>query len=519
MRQRLAQLQNDRTREHAAEIRADCRTLKGFVQHAWRVLEPRAILVWNWHMDAICDHLEAVTYGRINRLCINVPPGSSKSLLVSVLWPAWEWGPCGLSSLRYLATSFNDGPSTRDTRKCRDLILSEWYQALWPEVHLVRAGETSFANSNTGTREGVAFGSLTSQRGDRLIIDDPHSTETAESDAERAKTSRKFREGALDRLNDLEKSAIVVIMQRLHMDDVTGVIEQLPELGFVMLVIPMRFEVEAAAKRGPTSIGWVDPRTQEGALMDPVRVPPAEADKLEVGKGDYAWAGQYQQRPAPREGGLFKIPEDWQTSMVVEPEGVPRGGKRVRGWDIAGSKRKTSPYTVGLQGKQVGPVVYLLDCKRKRDGIVANEALIVNTARDDGIDVVQSIPQDPGSAGLSQKAHLGGKLGGLEFVFSTETGDKYDRAVPFAAQWNAGNVKLVRGPWNAALIEEYRNFPSGSLKDQVDAGSRLYSELLKREESTPGPPPETAAPGNPNVPTYPEDYEDEDGYGLAEAYD
>src|ERR1700746_1134533 len=157
-----------------------CKSLAGFVREAWHVLEPNATYVHNWHIDAICQHLEAVTDGRINRLLITVPPGSMKSLLVSVFWPAWEWGPKGLRSMRYLATAFNDGPVTRDTRKTRDLILSEWYQSLWPEVQLSRAGETSFGDTSTGTREGVPFGSLTSQRGDRLVIDDPHSVETAE---------------------------------------------------------------------------------------------------------------------------------------------------------------------------------------------------------------------------------------------------------------------------------------------------------------------------------------------------
>lgn len=167
------------------------------------MLEPNAALVWNWHLDAICEHLEAVTAGRINRLLINVPPGSSKSMAVSVMWQAWEWTQPHLRSLRYLATSFNDGPVKRDTRKCRDLILSDWYRFLWPEVTLTRTGEMSFANASTGTREGVPFGSLTSQRGDRLVVDDPHSTETAESPTERANTTRRFREGAVNRLLSL----------------------------------------------------------------------------------------------------------------------------------------------------------------------------------------------------------------------------------------------------------------------------------------------------------------------------
>src|ERR1700733_16173799 len=97
-----------------AAVRARCETLVGFVREAWHVLEPNARFVHNWHIDAICQHLEAVTDGRINRLLINVPPGSMKSLLVSVFWQAWEWGPRGKAALRYLATAFNDGPVKRD---------------------------------------------------------------------------------------------------------------------------------------------------------------------------------------------------------------------------------------------------------------------------------------------------------------------------------------------------------------------------------------------------------------------
>ena len=232
-------------------IRRRCQSLSGFVREAWHVLEPQARYVHSWHIEAICQHLEAVTDGRINRLLINVPPGSSKSLIVSVMWPAWEWGPCGRRSLRYLTTAFNDGPVKRDTRKSRDLIASEWYRALWPDVRLPRTGETSFANSDTGTREGVPFGSLTSQRGDRLIIDDPHSTETAESDTERLNTTRKFREGAVNRLNDQERSAIVVIMQRLHEQDISGVIISLG-MNYVHLMLPMEFDPDRACS---TAIG------------------------------------------------------------------------------------------------------------------------------------------------------------------------------------------------------------------------------------------------------------------------
>ena len=206
------------------------------------MLEPNSSYSHGWHIDAICAHLEAISAGRINRLLINVPPGMMKSLLVSVFWPAWEWGPQGRASLRYLASSYSENYVKRDSRRMRDLVASEWYQGLWGDkVRLVRAGELSFANEETGFREGVPFPSLTGGRGDRVIIDDPHSTETAESEAERARTARIFRESVPTRLNDPATSAIVIIMQRLHANDVSGVALSL-KLGYDHLCLPMEFE-------------------------------------------------------------------------------------------------------------------------------------------------------------------------------------------------------------------------------------------------------------------------------------
>ena len=299
---RAAEADRQRVERDAEAIRARCRTLAGFVREAWHVLEPSTTYVHGWHIDAICEHLEAVTDGRITRLLINVPPGSMKSLLVSVFWPAWEWTQPEHRAKRYLTTSFSENNAKRDTRKMRDLVQSTWFQTLWPDVKLVRAGEMSFANSDTGNRECAAFGSLTGQRGDRLIIDDPHSTETAESDAEREATTRKFREGALNRLNDQVRSAIVVIMQRLHEDDLTGVALKL-RMPWVHLMLPMEFD---PARPCSTVIGFKDPRTVAGELLDPSRFPQRAVDELKADMGPYAWAGQYQQAPGPRDGAFFE---------------------------------------------------------------------------------------------------------------------------------------------------------------------------------------------------------------------
>ena len=272
--------------ETISEVRQKCRnSLVSFVEEAWPVLEPRMAFVKGPLVEAICEHLEAVTAGLITRLLINVPPGSAKSLLVSVMWPAWEWGPKGLTSYRYISSSFAETAVVRDVRKTRMLVTSDWYQRHWPHVELTRGGELSFENTLTGTRDGVAFGSLTSRRGDRLILDDPHSVEKAESPLDRERATRRFREGAVNRLNDQAKSAIVVIMQRLHEADISGVIQEyMPD--YVQLILPMEYE---SGRHCETEIGFSDWRRSDGELLFPARWGRQEVENLKRDMDKFAW--------------------------------------------------------------------------------------------------------------------------------------------------------------------------------------------------------------------------------------
>lgn len=473
IRSRRADLVRERTARDADQIRARCATLAGFMREAWAVLEPSTPLIWNWHLDAICEHLEALATGRMTpRLVINVPPGSSKSLIASVFLLAWIWGPLGQPGKRYVGTSFKIDIATRDSRKCRDLIASEWFQTLWP-IEFSRKGEGDFANTSMGSRIAVAFPSLMGERGDILGIDDPHSLDGAESENDRNKNVRRFVEGGQSRINDRVNSIILIIMQRLHMDDLSGAVLA-RNLGYEHLMIPMRYEPERSIV---TQIGWKDPRKIDGELMDPQRVPESEVQKEE--KSEYSFAGQYQQRPAPREGGLFKV------DKLEIVESVPVGALTVRGWDLAGSTRKTSAYTVGLRMSRHRGIVYIEDVRRARASPNEVEVLVQNTAKDDGLSILQDLPQDPGQAGKAQKMRYAELLAGHRFSITTETGKKEDRAVPLASQIEAGMVRMVRGAWNAALLDEFRNFPNGTYKDQVDAASRAFAALLRGDQLQP----------------------------------
>ena len=262
-----------------------------------------------------CAHLEAITDGVqfddgtfYNRLLINVPPGAMKSLLTSVFWPAWVWGPRNEPHKRFLCASHSQGLAIRDSTKMRRLIVSDWYQARWGDRFKLTGDQnakTKFENTATGFREAIAAGSITGARGDIVIIDDPHSVESAASDAERANTLEWFTEAVPNRMNNPERSAIVVIMQRLHQEDVSGIILD-RKLGYDHVMLPMRYDPGRAK---PTMLGLEDPRSEEGELLFPARFPLHVVDRDEGVMGPYATASQHQQTPEPRGGGIIK--RDW----------------------------------------------------------------------------------------------------------------------------------------------------------------------------------------------------------------
>ena len=454
---------------NAVEAELCKRSLAAFAQRAWPVLEPSTDLKWGWALDAICEHLEAVTAGEIKDLLMNVPPGSMKSLLTGVIWPAWEWGPAGHPQNRFLGTAHSQTLAIRDNMKCRRLIQSTWYQNRWPTgLTTDQNAKTKFENDSTGFREAMAFTSMTGSRGDRVILDDPISADNANSDAELENARITFTETLPTRVNN-DKSAIVVIMQRLNERDTSGIILDLG-LDFTHLMIPMRYEAD---RKCTTSIGWSDPRKVDGELMFEDRFPEDQVAKLEKTMGSYAAAGQLQQRPAPRGGGMFK--RAWFKVVGAAPAGCTWA----RGWDLAATESKTAAHTAGVKiGRSPDGNFYIGDVVKDQLSPGGVEQLIVNTASQDGKSVKGSIPQDPGQAGKAQKQYLIRQLAGYNYTASPESGDKITRAQPLAAQAEAGNVYLIDGPWVKDFLDELETFPAGKFKDQVDAASRAFAEVI-----------------------------------------
>ena len=248
-------------------------SLRDFVDEAWPVVEPTTTLVPGWHVDAVCEHLEACTRGELRRLIINVPPRCTKSLLVSVFWPAWVWTT--MPSKRWLFGSYAADLSVRDSLRRRDVILSRWYQQRWGGRFGLRYDQNQkmrFDNDRTGFRLATSTGGIgTGEGGDVIVADDPHNVIEAESDAQRRSVRRWWDQSMSTRGNDPTTVCHVVVMQRLHERDLCG--HLLAQGGYEHLCLPMEFE---PARRCVTSLGWSDPRSGEAELLCPGRFARAE---------------------------------------------------------------------------------------------------------------------------------------------------------------------------------------------------------------------------------------------------
>lgn len=314
-----------------------------FVKYVWPVVEPAIEFVEGWALSAIADHLQAVTRGEIRRLLINVPPGFSKSLLTDVFWPAWEWGPQNRPWYRYVCAAYSNHLTERDNMRCRNVVMSERYQRLWGNRFRIsneQFTKVKFANDKTGWKLATSTGGIgVGERGDRFIIDDPNNTMMMESEAVRYTTNMWFTEVVPDRLNNPKESAIVIIQQRLHEEDVSGVALS-RDLGYTHLCVPMEYyphpfingyDVEGKIKtfdssdpeaEKPVKVFWQDPRAEDGEPAWPERFGPEQIEELKKAKGPYAWAGQYQQTPEVRGGSIIRYDywQDWKDPKYPDME-------------------------------------------------------------------------------------------------------------------------------------------------------------------------------------------------------
>jgi len=334
------------TAEHVLAARRELsrRSLADFVRLAWPVIEPGQPYVHGPHVDVMCQALERVARGETKRLLLNVPPGTMKSLLVGVFFPMWMWGPQGRPSARFVGVAHEQSLGVRDNLKCRRLASSDWYQKLWGDTVTLTGDQNTkvnFENTATGFRQVATPSNITGRRGDFVILDDPLSAENANSEAEREKVNLWFREALPTRLNNPDSSAIIVVMQRLHERDVSGLILS-EKLGYEHLMLPMRFEPDRADPE--------DWRTDEGELLFPERFSEETVTDLERTLGPYATAGQLQQRPMTDNDITTARPERKETPRV----GVNAFIEPTTGIEI--DKLDGGSLTLSFQGENWGGV-------------------------------------------------------------------------------------------------------------------------------------------------------------------
>lgn len=419
------------------------------------------------HHPLMAKALTRVYEGKCKRLIINIPPRYSKTEFIQN-FIAWTLGKAPDSE--YIYSSYSGSLAANNTGMTKQIVLHPEYHRIFPDT-LIRAdsqakdhwstsaGGVIYASGNEGTLTGFGGGKMRPGFGGFLVIDDPiKPTEARNADLKR-KVIEWFQETFESRKNDVD-TPIIVIMQRLGDDDLSGWLKE-GNNGEEWEVISLPALCESTDDLLGREIGealWPEKHDAEKLQLMQIAAP-------------YMFAGQYQQRPSPAEGNIFR-PDQLQTIEVLPAVHI----EWCRGWDFGSTV--DGDFTVGAKIGRLPDGRFIIgDIVRLRTGPDERDAALRNTAYADGFAIKISMPQDPGQAGKTQVLDLGKKLSGFNVMFSPETGSKEVRAEPFASQVNIGNVLMLRGSWNKDLVDEMRTFPNSQYKDQVDACSRAFAEV------------------------------------------
>lgn len=470
------------------------RRLKEFVRIFWKYADP-ATFVSNWHIDAICEHLEAVSQGKLHRLIINVPPRFMKSLLTSVFWPAWDWRKH--PERKFLFASYSHNLSIRDTVKSRRLIESPLYQrwihreypktATLPCFRLTSDQNTKirYENNYHGYRIATSVdGALTGEGGDIIVVDDPHNVVEGESEAMRGACLRWWDEAMSTRLNDAKTGSYVIIMQRIHSDDLTGHILAREHKNWCHLCLPMEYEGRSLVRNSP--LGFVDPRRIPGDLLWPQRFDAEVVANLRKSLGPYAAAGQLDQTPSPREGGLcntskITILPFFDSERARLANGITDS---IRYWDKAGTQGGGCRTSGVLMHKMKNnDFDYIIeDVVSGQWGYGPREKVIKATAQLDGTHVKVVVEEEGGSGGKESAERTIKMLAGYRAFRDRVTGSKEKRAEPFCAQVDVGNIAVVQAEWTKGYLAELQQFPNGKFKDMMDGTSGAFNGLSLKKK-------------------------------------
>lgn len=509
-------------------------TLAQFVSASWEILEPSTPLQWNWHLDALCSHVEALLLDKPGprlqielskarlkgidlaqllalqpelagevcpqNLLINVPPGCMKSLIFSVFAPAWIW--LHRPGWRAIYASGNPSVVTRDSLKCRNLIKSDWYQQTFRpswQISVDQDEKQHFANTKGGYRRGIgAGGVVTGDRADFLGVDDANDAKEIHQKSHRVQINENWWDNAWhNRIADPTASKRGIIMQRLHEEDLAGHVienEGLASKGGLWAHFVIAMEAEADGPGDKVSwLGWSDPRKLEGELMFPERFHPKylEGELLTLRNAGYA--GQMQQRPVAAAGNRF-LRSWWRFwSPTGEKQVRPKGANDVAplkwnpiedlsrcyeviaSWDCTFKDTDGSDYVANVVVAIDGARRIVLERGRARLSF-GNTKKEIRAQHERHPYITETLVEDAAN-GPAVISDLESEIPGLIAV--RPLGGKEARAAVMEPKVEAGNWYLPEGaPWLDEWFNEYGAFPNGKHDDQVDAGSQVECRLL-----------------------------------------
>ena len=450
------------------------RSFPEFVRRAWPWITGGEDIAWNWHIRAIAYQLGLVAAGHNLRLIANLPPRHGKSKLISVIWVAWMLGRD--PSRNFVCVSYSNELSGKLARDCLAIMQSPWYAEVFPEtiVSSKRSASGDFETTAGGGRLATSVtGTLTGRGGDIIILDDVIKPDEANSETTRNAVNHWFKSTLASRLNDKASGAIILVMQRLHEDDLAGMLLRSGGWAHLKLpaIAPEDVDIRLSRKR-------VNHR-RAGDVLHPERESQQILDAIKAEIGSAAFAAQYLQDPVPATGNIIK--DAWFKIFVLATLILNRGFI-VQSWDTASKDNPHNDYSVCVTALVIGKDIYILHVHRSRMQIPALVSKTIDLAREHQARVLLIEDHASGTQLIQTLLSQAPRNVPSPIPCRAES-DKVSRALGVAAMIEAGRVHLpLDAPWLAEFKSEILGFPNGRFDDQVDALSQLLGWLRDRDQ-------------------------------------
>jgi predicted phage terminase large subunit-like protein len=452
--------------------------LTTFIRRVVETIAPGEVYLHNWHIEAMAWHLQLCVTGGVTRLIITVPPRGLKSTCASIALPAWILGHD--PTARIICISYSGDLAERNARDCRRVMESEWYQRIYPRTRLSHEKNTEkeFVTTAQGFRYSTSIGgTLTGRGATYIIIDDSLKADEAMSEVSRTGVNESYRRTIYSRLDDKRTGRIIIVQQRLHVDDLIGHVLQNQSQIWTHLNLPAIAETDEEIPIGRNRVY----RRKIGDVLHPARESEETLAETKINLGSYDYSAQYQQSPAPREGAILK--REW--FQVYDEVVRTRGDRIFQSWDTALTDGVSSDYSVCITFLVRGSNYYILDVLREKLNYPDLRRRIYRHWLDWGA-TEPPIIEDRGSGTSLIQELRGDQFAGLPKAIAFQPdGDKVSRMHRESAKIEAGHVHVPeRADWLDDFFLEITQFPRGRHDDQVDALSQFLCWISRPRHRT-----------------------------------